>query len=137
MPLYIHLANLVLQKSEIESKYKGGLSQFIKDSHWGKAEYDSQDDELLLFASMNSDEFDFEFLDKAGFVEIQDYFVITRYSSQENLPDWLQQNGVFMWHCNCLQNQIQLAKKYSETNVDLFFEKKLYLPIHSSSIKNY
>lgn len=137
MPLYIHLANLVLQKSVIESKYKGGLSQFIKDSNWGKVEYDSQDDELLLFASMNPDEFDFEFLDKAGFLETQDYFVITRYSSQENMPDWLQQNRVFIWHSNCSQNQIQLAKKYSETNVDEFFNKKLYLPINSKTIENY
>ena len=136
MPLYLNLANLIFQKQNIESKYPGGLSAFLKDSNWGNIEFDSQDDELVLFAAMNPDEFDFEFFENASFIEHEDYFVLTRYAKEEKLPDWLQQNAVFVWYSNCLTNQLKLVEKYSTVSVEVFFEKQLYLLINSKSIES-
>lgn len=136
MPLYLNLANLIVQKQNIESKYPGGLAAFLTDSKWGNVEFDSQDDELILFAAMNSDEFDFEFFEKAGFIEYEDYIVLTRYVSEEKLPDWLQQNPVFVWHTDCPTNQVKLVEKYSLASAEVFFEKQLYLPINSKSIES-
>jgi hypothetical protein len=135
MPLYLNLVNLIVQKKSIVNKYQGGLSAFLKDSNWGNIEFDSQDDELLLFAAMNSDEFDFDFFEKAGFVGHEDYFVLTRYASEEKLPDWLQQNNVFLWHSDCPPNQVKLVEKYCKASTDVFFEKQLYLLINSKSIE--
>lgn len=136
MPLYLNLANLIVQKKSIVNKYQGGLSAFLKDSNWRNIEFDSQDDELILFAAMNPDEFDFEFFEKAGFIEHEDYFVLTRYASEEKLPYWLQQNAVFVWHSDCPPNQVKLVEKYCTASTEVFFEKQLYLPISSKSIKS-
>ena len=134
MTLYVNLANLIVQKQNIESKYPGGLSAFLKDSNWGNIEFDSQDDELVLFAAMNPDEF--EFFENASFIKHEDYFVLTRYASEEKLPDWLQQNAVFVWHSDCPPNQVKLVEKYSTVSAEVFFEKQLYLPINSKSIES-
>lgn len=134
MPLYVNLANLIVQKQNIESKYPGGLSAFLKDSNWGNIEFDSQDDELVLFAAMNPDEF--EFFENASFIKHEDYFVLTRYASEEKLPDWLQQNAVFVWHSDCPPNQVKLVEKYSTVSAEVFFEKQLYLQINSKSIES-
>jgi len=136
MPLYLNLANLIVQKQNIESKYLDGLNAFLKDSNWGNIEFDSQDDELILFAAMNPDEFDYEFFEKAGFIEHEDYFVLTRYAKEEKLPDWLQQNAVFVWHSDCPTDQVKLVEKYSTASSEVFFEKQLYLPINSKSIES-
>lgn len=136
MPLYLNLANLIVQKKSIVNKYQGGLSAFLKDSNWGNIEFDSQDDELILFAAMNPDEFDFDFFEKAGFIEHEDYFVLTRYAKEEKLPDWLQQNAVFVWQSDCPPNQVKLVEKYSLVSAEVFFEKQLYLPINSKSIES-
>ncbi len=129
MPIYIQLANLLVFQKSVLKKYDGNLSRFLTDTSWQKSELDSMDDELVSFAAMNPDEFDMDILDEKGFVFNHDYTVITRYSADKNFPDWLQHNGVFVWHSTCGRKQVELAMKYSNYTAKEFFEKKLYAAV--------
>ena len=57
MPVYLHPANLIVNKKAIAERYKGGIEQFRKDFA-GENQYFTEDVELFSLARMNPDEFD-------------------------------------------------------------------------------
>lgn len=58
MPIYLHLATLIIKKTAIESSYFGGLIQFRIDYSIGLENHNQEDNELFALAGMNIDEFD-------------------------------------------------------------------------------
>lgn len=116
MPTYIHLANFVFDKAIIEKKYKGGCAQFRID--WGieGENYHQEDDELFSIARMNIDELNIDNLTDAGLdvnddiTFSNDFVPISRYGGAFWKTDWLAENGIFAWHKNAKQTQIDRAK---------------------------
>jgi hypothetical protein len=45
MPVYIHLANRIIKKTALESKYKGGIEQFRVDYSIGGENLNQGDNE--------------------------------------------------------------------------------------------
>jgi hypothetical protein len=66
MPVYLHLANLIVDKAAVARKYAGGIEQFRLDYKIGEENYNQEDDELFNIARMNIDEFDIERLTSKG-----------------------------------------------------------------------
>ncbi len=119
MPVYIHLANLLVPKNTIEINYEGGIKQFKIDFNAG-AEYFQEDDELFCVAGMNEDEFNTELLQQRGLrfnsqlQQSTDYVILTRYGGTEWPVNWLEDNEVYAWHIACAPSSKQKAKAYEE-----------------------
>ena len=111
MPIYIHLANMIVDKKIIDTKYYGGCNQFRIDWDIDAGIYNQEDDELFGVARMNADEFDIEKLIQGGLEykedteNSNDFVIITRYGGALWQTDWLDNNGIFTWHSNCIQEQ--------------------------------
>ncbi|MCO4819437.1 MAG: hypothetical protein KC517_07415 [Bacteroidetes bacterium] len=111
MPIYIDLANMIVDKKIVDKKYDGGCVQFRIDWDIDTGEYNQEDDELFGVARMNADEFDIEKLIQGGLEydedteNSNDFVIITRYGGALWQTGWLNNNGVFAWHSNCIQEQ--------------------------------
>jgi len=115
MPIYIHLANIVVDKKIIDKKYDGGCNQFRIDWDIDTGIYNQEDDELFGVARMNYDEFDIEKLIEGGLEynedleNSNDFVIVTRYDGPLWKTDWLDNNGIFVWHSKCIQEQKERA----------------------------
>ena len=115
MPIYIHLANIVVDKKIIDKKYDGGCNQFRIDWDIVTGIYNQEDDELFGVARMNYDEFDIEKLIQGGLEynedleNSNDFVIVTRYDGPLWETDWLDNNGIFVWHSKCIQEQKERA----------------------------
>jgi len=115
MPIYIHLANIVVDKKIIDKKYDGGCNQFRIDWDIDAGIYNQEDDELFGVARMNYDEFDIEKLIEGGLEynedleNSNDFVLVIRYDGALWQTDWLDNNGVFEWHSKCIQEQKERA----------------------------
>ena len=49
MPIYIHLANLIIDKKAVSSKYNGGLAQFRLDYKIGQGSYNQENKKAIIF----------------------------------------------------------------------------------------
>ena len=111
MPIYVHLANMIVDKKIIDKKYDGGCNQFRIDWDIDNGEHNQEDDELFGVARMNADEFDIEKLIQGGLEyhedteNSNDFVIITRYDGALWQADWLDNNGIFAWHSKCIQEQ--------------------------------
>ena len=120
MPIYIHLANMIVDKKIIDTKYYGGCNQFRIDWDIDAGIYNQEDDELFGVARMNADEFDIEKLIQGGLEynedaeNSNDFVIITRYDGAHWQTDWLHYNGIFAWHSNCIQEQKDRALHIGE-----------------------
>ena len=120
MPIYIHLANMIVDKKIIDTKYYGGCNQFRIDWDIDAGIYNQEDDELFGVARMNADEFDIEKLIQGGLEynedaeNSNDFVIITRYDGALWQTDWLDNNGIFAWHSNCIQEQKDRALHIGE-----------------------
>ncbi len=106
MPVYLHLANLIVDKAAVARKYAGGIEQFRLDYHIGGENYNQEDDELFNIARMNIDEFDIERLTARGLhyeeePEFSPDFVL-KYRYDKTMWDvpWLDYTIIFAWHIN-------------------------------------
>ena len=61
MPVYLHLANLIVLKSSVVKSYRGGLEKFRLDHHINNESLNQEDDLLFSITRMNVDEFDLDF----------------------------------------------------------------------------
>ena len=115
MPIYIHLANIVVVKKIIDKKNDGGCNQFRIDWDIDAGIHNQEDDELFGVARMNYDEFDIEKLIEGGLEynedleNSNDFVLVTRYDGALWQTDWLDNNGVFAWHSKCIQEQKERA----------------------------
>jgi hypothetical protein len=119
MPTYIHLANLIINKSAIEQKVKGGCAAFREQKIFTNIELNQEDNDLFSLTRMNPDEFDTGTLQEMGLDYNEkedtstDFTMVTRYGGILWKVDWLEQNGIYAWHVNSAQEEINLAKEKS------------------------
>ncbi len=124
MPIYIYLANLIIEKKTVEKKYKGGVAKFRKDYLSRTPTNSQEDDELFSIARMNRDEFEIDNLVDNGlhFDEktwtSTDFVIILRYGSYLWKLDWIEDNNVFAWHKECNPKLINRANVIAETTFD-------------------
>jgi hypothetical protein len=59
MPVYLHLASLILDKAAVASKYTGEVEQFRLDYKIGGDSYYQQFDELFNITSLNNEMYKF------------------------------------------------------------------------------
>ncbi len=124
MPVYLHLANLIVDKAAVARKYAGGIEQFRLDYKIGEENYNQEDDELFNIARMNIDEFDIERLTARGLhyeeePEFSPDFVLKyRYAKTMWDVPWLQYTIIFAWHINAKPEQIARALEIGEMTID-------------------
>ena len=100
MSISIEFINLIIRKSTLESKYQGGLEQFIKDI---PNQSFREDEELVRFGCMNNS-------DLEGFIELtlergleykekdtDDFVIINTYSGLSWEVSWLEHNYFECW----------------------------------------
>lgn len=116
MPVFIHLANLILQKKTVQEKYSGGMNQFCLDFLIDAEHYHQVDNELISLAGMNCDEFDLDIKRLTNFNynvkehNSNDFVIISRYGGALWNVDWLQYNNSFAWHINANPEHILKAE---------------------------
>ena len=100
MAIQIQFINLIVRKSTLESKYQGGLEQFIKDM---PNESFKEDDELVRYGCMNGLDLE-NFIDlilKRGLEykgeETDDFEVIYTFSGASWKVSWLEHNFDECW----------------------------------------
>lgn len=124
MPTYLHLANLIVNKTAILNKYEGGLAQFRIDYPVYENNYNQEDNELYAIARMNIDEFDIDNLINKGLdfdEELQfspDFTLIARFSTYLWETNWIKDNTIFAWHIDADIALINKADAISETTVE-------------------
>ncbi len=91
MALYLHLSNLIFNKSAIDVEKVKELHQF------GISEFDQEDKYLLSFAKQNPDEFDLDLLTELGLIQ-KDYVITSRYAGKLWSADWLNIYTDYCWH---------------------------------------
>ncbi len=100
MPIYLEFINLIIRKSTLESKYQGGLEQFIKDV---PNKSFREDDELVRYGCMNGNALErfidlilergLEYKDK----DTVDFVVINTLSGASWDVDWLEYDLESCW----------------------------------------
>ena len=117
MPIYCEILQLVLPKTIVESKYKGGLEQFKIDFKWGK-KVDHEDNELISVASMGN-----SFLNPKGLHyddksdTSKDFVIAARYGTPVLSweVDWCESDRVYIWHKDCKLSSYKKMKKHCTT----------------------
>jgi len=85
MPVYLHIANLIISKKAVQEKYIGGLEKFREDYKIKTSEINQEDGQLFSLGQMNADEFEIEKLITNGLSfneELQrsdDFTIVYRY----------------------------------------------------------
>ena len=125
MPVYLHLANLIIRKDAVAIRYPGGIDQFRIDYQMDEMETRQEDDELFLIAQMNTDDFYLDELiakglhydSKSDFSN--DFTLFGRYDADfEWKTDWLEHNGVFAWHVDAHPEVIARARCFDWISMD-------------------
>jgi hypothetical protein len=100
MSIPIEFINLIIRKSTLETKYKGGLAQFIKDI---PNQSFREDEELVRYGCMNSSDLE-RFIDltlERGLeykeMDTDDFVIINTYSGLSWEVGWLEHNYVESW----------------------------------------
>ncbi len=132
MPIYLHLANLILDKTAVKQKYTGGIEQFRVDYAIHEDDYNQEDHELFAIATMNVDEFDIERLIDSGLhfdEKLQystDFTLKPRHGNYLWKTDWIVDNMVFAWHIKADPDLISKANAIANQTMDYIskqFEK--------------
>ncbi|MCF8430165.1 MAG: hypothetical protein K9G64_08545 [Bacteroidia bacterium] len=124
MPIYLHLANLIVNKTAITNKYEGGLAQFSIDYPINENNYNQEDNELYAIARMKIDEFDLDDLINKGLAFDEalqfspDFILIARYSTYLWETNWISDNTIFAWHIHAGIAFIDKANAISNTTVE-------------------
>lgn len=122
MPVYLHLANLIIDKKALAERYKGGIGQFRKDFA-GEGEYFQEDNELFALARMNPDEFPEKKLIDAGLhfdyetKTSKDYVICSRYGGLLWQVDWLEIEVFYALHKDCTVEH--RARVYQMKNITI------------------
>lgn len=103
MSIPIEFLNLIILKSTLETKYKGGLPQLIKDV---PNQSFREDDELVRYGCMNSSDLE-RFIDlilERGLAykekDTDDFVIINTYSGVSWKVGWLEHDYVKCWSVN-------------------------------------
>ena len=127
MPIYIELANLVIDKEAVAAKYPGGIDGFRADHLYiNDPETPHQEDgELFAIAAMNEDELydDSERLTQLGFrfnrdaPDQNEFAFVNRYGGAQHKPHWLRHNSLHAWHCNCPAPLQEKAERLGKSSI--------------------
>jgi hypothetical protein len=129
MPVYLHLATLIVSKTAVMEKYRGGMKQFRKDYSIGYDNHHQEDYELFAIAAMNVDDFDVDALLAEGLsydkhLNRSDDFVIKpRYASYLWKVDWLVDNDLFAWHKDAREDLVLKAITIGNETMDVIAER--------------
>jgi hypothetical protein len=100
MSIPIEFINLIIRKSTLDAKYKGGLEQFIEDV---PNQSFREDTELVRFGCMNGTDLE-KFIDlilERGLeykeMETEDFVIINTYSGSSWEVKWLEHDYVECW----------------------------------------
>lgn len=126
MPVYLHLANLVIDKRAVAAKYPGGLSGFRADHAIAADNYHQEDHELFCIAAMNADELYSRMEKLLGHGLVHDrtdpsrseLVIVTRYGGALWKPGWLHANSLHAWHSDCAPAVQAKAVRLGQTTVD-------------------
>src|SRR6218665_1517737 len=124
MPIYLDLANLIIDKRAIEKKYKGGVEQFRIDYYNKENVRRDEDDEVFTLVRMNWDDFDIDRYIKMGFewneeTESSNDFVIhQRYHGFIWKTDWINANEEWAWHINTRQLLKNKIEEFESITID-------------------
>jgi hypothetical protein len=124
IPIYVHLANLIIPKSVVAEKYRAGAVQFRLDYHLPESEVNQEDDELFALGKMNADEFDIEGLMARGLHfdkdsgRSDDFCILCRHGGILWNNDLIRQNGVFAWHIDTPPTLLERMEAISNTSMD-------------------
>lgn len=100
MPIPIEFINLIIRKSTVETKYKGGLEQFVMDI---PNQSFREDEDLVRFGCMNSSDLErfIELILERGLeykeMDTDDFVIINTYSGLSWKVNWLEHNYVESW----------------------------------------
>jgi len=140
VPVYLHLANLIVDKEAVKKKYVGGIEQFRFDYITNGADNNQEDEELFAVARMNIDEFDLETFSAKGLdydetiLFSPDFILIPRYGTPPWRNDWLADNNIYAWHINTKQLLIDKALAMGKLTVDEIIESKMTFKTIKSEI---
>jgi hypothetical protein len=118
----MHPYNIVIQKSAVKARYEGGLQQFkidyaIDDPY----NYNEEDGELFLIASMYVQEEDISLLLSKGLKnkgDFVDFTVLPRYGDVWWEAAWSKHNRVFVWHKNTPKELVEKVYKICNATFD-------------------
>jgi hypothetical protein len=103
MTIPIEFINLIIRKLTLETKYKGGLKQFIKDV---PNQSFREDEKLVRFGCMNNSDLE-RFIDltlERGLEykekDTDDFVIINSYSGSSWDVNWLEHDYVECWIIN-------------------------------------
>ena len=121
MALFIHLSNLVINKTKLDEHQ---LITLKKSLNFGSSERDQEDEHILSVAAMNPDEHDESPLEVAK-IKREHYAYVYRYGGIEGEVSWLKADTScsFCWH---EADDLHLAPKIKIIDTmpyDDFFEK--------------
>lgn len=129
MPVYIHMANLILDKKAIVQKYGGGIDQFRLDYSIEGHEVNQEDNELFSLSQMNPEDFDLEPLIKNGLDYdfenncSEDFTILPRYDTYLwNVP-WINDNTIYAWHVDASEESIKKAYEVADMKMSEIAEK--------------
>jgi hypothetical protein len=117
MPIYVDLANLIIEKETVRRKYQGGIEQFRLDYKFGEESVNQEDELLFSLTCMKASEFPVDNLVAKGLhfdmvsQSSTDFAVIERFSDFRWKLAGLDNNSVFVWHVNTPIHQIERAKE--------------------------
>lgn len=140
MPIYLHPANLIIQKSTIIQKYNGGIEGFRKDFISSNNPYNQEDNELFSLSKLNAYEFDISDLVLKGLTyesknnSSEDFVVQTRLDGFLWKANWIRDNRVFAWHINSKVIELEQVHKISDLTpeqIDDFTEREAYYPLRT------
>ena len=98
MPIYLHPSNLIVRKSAVRKRYKGGLNQFRIDHNTTSENHNQEDRMLFSISRLNVDEFDIDFILDKGLQRATDFTIYSRLAGILWKSNWLEENAVFAWH---------------------------------------
>lgn len=126
MPLYLHLANLIIDKRAVAAKYPGGIAGFRADHDIAEDNFHQEDLELFGLAAMNADELYGRMEELMGHGLVYDRIdptqselvIVTRYGGALWKPGWLHTNSLHAWHSDCAPAVQAKAVRLGRTTVD-------------------
>lgn len=128
MPLAIDIFALIVPKSILETKYRGGIEQFKMDFFRGN-DTDMEDGELLGVGYMDADDVDVEKLMMRGLSFnrsepfSEDFVIVSRYGDPLLWPcEWLIQNSLHAWHAETSEANKKRAEEVGTMTMDRVFE---------------
>ncbi len=137
MPIFIHLANLIIPKKVVAEKYPGGIKKFKEENEFDDENHNQEDDELFSISRKFIHEFDIGMLIAKGFDYDKknhcsnDFILLPRKGKLPWETQWLQKNGVFAWHADAAPEEVnranfmaheldaEMVKRSSELGVNL------------------